>query len=82
MGSRLVGGRVFLNGDMERNFLIITHDDYRNFRSRADLGHLIHRLQCRNRRFVIHGDDHVVGADPGLCCGAIRRHIVNHDPWI
>ncbi len=33
-GSRLVGGRVFLDGDMERDFLIITHDDHRNFRSR------------------------------------------------
>lgn len=65
---------------MERDFLIISHDDHRNFRSRTDLGHLIHRFQCRDRRFVIHGDDHVVGADPRLCGRSVRRDIVNHDP--
>lgn len=79
-GSRLVGGRVFLDGDMERDFLIITHDDHRNFRSRADLGHLIHRLQCRDGGFVIHGDDYVVGADPGLRRWTVRGDIVNDDP--
>ena len=65
---------------MERDFLIITHDDHRNFRSRADLGHLIHRLQRRDGGFVIHGDDHVVGADPGLRRWTVRGHIVNDDP--
>lgn len=69
-----------LDGDMERDFLIITHDDHRNFRSRADLGHLIHRLQCRDGGFVIHGDDYVVGADPGLRRWTVRGDIVNDDP--
>ncbi len=68
------------DGDMERDFLIITHDDHRNFRSRADLGHLIHRLQCRDGGFVIHGDDYVVGADPGLRRWTVRGDIVNDDP--
>ena len=65
---------------MERDFLIITHDDHRNFRTRADLGHLIHRLQRRDGGFVIHGDDYVVGADPGLSRWTVRGHIVNDDP--
>src|SRR5690606_1167077 len=72
--------RVFLDGDLNRQLLVITHDFNRDDGARANLSHLVHGFQRRDRWRTVDGKDNVVHLDTCVGRRAARRHFVDHNP--
>ncbi|MNJ68033.1 hypothetical protein D3C77_642480 [compost metagenome] len=58
----------------------IAQHHHRDLRPRADLRHLIHRLQYRHRRFVIDVNDDVINTEPRIGGRAVRGNFGHDDP--